>query len=105
MCVRHYANGTKSSKWPRGEISWGINWDNGATDLRRFAKKSVSLAARSASDISSSSLLLLFSRENVTESAAMHIQRNESRFNEGRRRLSGRREMRTVEDELAVNWD
>lgn len=38
----------------------------------------------------------------------MHIQRNESRFNEGRRRLSGRRqrrEMRTVEGELAVNWN
>jgi len=72
-----------------GEISRGINWNNGASDLRRSAKKSFScltiVCTVSTNDISL--------RENVTGSTAMHIQRNESRhFNEGCRRLSGTRQ-------------
>lgn len=36
----------------------------------------------------------------------MHIQLNESYFNEGRRRLSGYQpEMYTAQGELAVNWE
>lgn len=82
-----------------GEISRGINWDNGATEDSRRNRFCASFGAEQRGDIS-----LL---ENVTESAAMHIQRNELRFNEGCRRLSGRdrHEMYIAEGEFAINWD
>lgn len=84
-----------------GEILRDINWDNGASDLRRLAKKSVSCPQHPSAPTALRGDVPLL--ENVTESAAMHIQRNRILMKGAD--CSWWCEMYTTKIQLAINWE
>lgn len=99
-----------------GEILRHINLDNGASDLRRLAKKSVSCPQHSQHPrVLRGDISLL---ENVTESTAMHIQRNRTLMKGAdcswnakctplrmKPRLIGKRDTRAVLDDCSVTFN
>ncbi|KYM98856.1 hypothetical protein ALC62_10412 [Cyphomyrmex costatus] len=84
-----------------GEILRGINWDNGASDLRRIARKSVSVPPMSTAPAAFRDNISHL--ENVTESAAMHIQRNRTLMKGTD--CSWDVKCTLPRGELAVNWE
>jgi len=89
-----------------GEILRSINWDNGASDLRRLAKKSVLCLSSALPPTSAAPMTLrgdISHLENVTESAAMHIQRNRILMKGAD--CSWNAKCTLPRGKLAVNWE